>query len=88
MRKFTGVALTALLFLPLAACDRDGKPEQGAKAVIDVNFLAEDAAWRVQRKDALLKPDGWTSLVGLHWLELKEPLAGVARRGRRTGASR
>ena len=72
MGKFTGVVLTALLLLPLAACDRDGKREQDTKqAAIDVNFLAEDAAWRAQRKEELLKPDGWTSLVGLHWLELK-----------------
>ena len=72
MRKFTSVALTLLLLLPLAACDRDGKQGQGAKQVaIDADFLAEDAAWRAQRKEELLKPDGWTSLVGLHWLELK-----------------
>lgn len=72
MRKFAGVALLALLLLPLAACDRDGKQGQGTKqASIDVNFPAEEAAWRSQRKEELLKPDGWTSLVGLHWLELK-----------------
>jgi uncharacterized protein (DUF1684 family) len=72
MGKLTRVALTALLLLPLAACDRDGKQVQGAKqAAIDVDFLTGDAAWRAQRKDELLKPDGWTSLVGLHWLELK-----------------
>jgi uncharacterized protein (DUF1684 family) len=72
MGKLIGVALTALLLLPLAACDRDGKQGQGAKqAAIDVEFLTGDAAWRAQRKEALLKPDGWTSLVGLHWLELK-----------------
>lgn len=59
MAKFIGAALSALLLLPLAACDRDGKQGQSVKqAAIDVNFLAEDVAWRVQRKEALLKPDG------------------------------
>lgn len=71
MRKFIGVALAALL-LPLAACDRDGGQAREAKApVADINFLADDAVWRAERKEALLRPDGWTSLVGLHWLELK-----------------
>ncbi len=70
--RLPGIALAALLLLPLAACDRDGKQGQTAKqAVVDVNFLADDAVWRNERKDALLQPDGWTSLVGLHWLELK-----------------
>lgn len=72
MGKLSDIALIALLLLSLAACERDGEQEQGAKqAAVDVDFLADDAAWRAQRKDALLQPDGWTSLVGLHWLELK-----------------
>ena len=69
--RLPGVALAALLLLPLAACDRDKQGQTAKQAVVDVNFLAEDAAWRAQRKEDLLKPDGWTSLVGLHWLELK-----------------
>ena len=79
MRRYAGVAnrlpsfvLTALLLLPLAACDRDGGTAREAKEpAADINFLADNAVWRNERKEALLKPDGWTSLVGLHWLELK-----------------
>ena len=72
MKRLPGVALAALLLLPLAGCDPGGKPEHAAKqAAIDPAFLAADAAWRNERKQDLLRPDGWTSLVGLHWLELK-----------------
>ena len=70
--RLPGLALSVLLLLLLVACDRDGNQEQGGKqAPIDENFLADNAVWRNERKEALLKPDGWTSLVGLHWLELK-----------------
>nr|WP_226470465.1 DUF1684 domain-containing protein [Luteimonas panaciterrae] len=34
-------------------------------------FAAEENAWRKERHDNLLKPDGWTSLIGLHWIQLK-----------------
>lgn len=32
-------------------------------------FAQEQQAWRDQRREGLLKPDGWTSLIGLHWIE-------------------
>ena len=79
MRKPNPLLLAGMLMM-LAACQRGGEtsaaasgatPDAPEAAVNDPNFLAEDAAWRTQRKDDLLKPDGWTSLVGLHWLELK-----------------
>ena len=68
--------LLALVLLLLAACERGGGasgPGAGAAAgpISDPAFVAEDAAWRAQRKEGLLKSDGWTSLVGLHWIELK-----------------
>lgn len=68
-RKY-GVGLLAAL--ALAGCGRDGAQQPaGPAAVLDKQFLADDLAWREQRLEALRKPDGWTSLVGLHWLELK-----------------
>ncbi|HYM85476.1 MAG TPA: DUF1684 domain-containing protein [Pseudoxanthomonas sp.] len=57
----------------LSACNRDdagsGSRQEGPAP--DPSFLADDAIWRQERKQDLLRPDGWTSLVGLHWLELK-----------------
>lgn len=68
------IALVALM----AGCDQDGAGERGQTSepasvpkASDAQFLADNAAWRKQREEELLKPDGWTSLVGLHWLELK-----------------
>ena len=70
MDKLAGLALAALLLLPLGGCDR-GKAPVVEPPALDVDFLADDAAWRAERRQDLLRPDGWTSLVGLHWLELK-----------------
>lgn len=32
-------------------------------------FAREEQAWRDQRRERLLQPDGWTSLIGLHWID-------------------
>jgi uncharacterized protein (DUF1684 family) len=55
-----------LALAALAGCKRDGDaPEStGSIALHD-----DSAAWREQRDAELRKPDGWTSLIGLHWLE-------------------
>lgn len=34
-----------------------------------IAFNADLQAWRDQRREALLAPDGWASLIGLHWIE-------------------
>ncbi|MET0582395.1 MAG: DUF1684 domain-containing protein [Pseudoxanthomonas sp.] len=70
LRKFSKYALYAALLL-LAACSRDAGADKKAEVAVDPNFLADNAIWRNEREQDLLKPDGWTSLVGLHWLELK-----------------
>ena len=35
----------------------------------DQAFMLEEQAWRNDRRQRLLQPDGWTSLVGLHWID-------------------
>ena len=69
MRYLPSVALAVML----AGCEAEAPtPAKVAEASLsDVAFLADDAVWREQRRQDLLRPDGWTSLVGLHWLELK-----------------
>ncbi len=44
--------------------------EGGGQANVDPAFIAENEAWRAGRRADLLEPDGWASLVGLHWIEL------------------
>jgi len=73
-------ALLAGLVVLGSGCGREqagsadsGNPAAGAgKApTADPQFLADNQVWRDERLAELVKPDGWTSLVGLHWLELK-----------------
>ncbi|MEH6419821.1 DUF1684 domain-containing protein [Pseudomonas sp. CGJS7] len=64
----------ALLGAALAGCD---SPEQQAErqrqaasvAQASENFARDEQLWREQRREALLKPDGWTSLIGLHQID-------------------
>ncbi len=56
--------------LALVACKRDeaaAKPTAAETAAAQA-FAQQQEAWRTQRRADLLKPDGWTSLVGLHWI--------------------
>lgn len=39
-------------------------------------LAASEAEWRAERRARLLAEDGWTSLVGLHWLELRAHYVG------------
>lgn len=45
-------------------------------APVDPEYVAEIESWRTQRDEGLRKPDGWFSLVGLHWLEDGENVFG------------
>jgi len=61
-----------VLMLALAACSPAAEdPGAGKEKALDPAFLADNTIWRNERDQELRKPDGWTSLVGLHWLELK-----------------
>jgi uncharacterized protein (DUF1684 family) len=63
--------LAIALLLP--ACDRGPSPEDARKAAkANAERIAYEKTikdWRVQRVQRLTKPDGWLSLVGMHWLE-------------------
>jgi len=74
MRALRAMGMAALL-AALAGCggeagsdDISAEAERAAAAAV---FQAGQEAWRREREQELLRPDGWTSLVGLHWLELK-----------------
>ncbi|MEG1681761.1 MAG: hypothetical protein RR326_16805, partial [Stenotrophomonas sp.] len=62
------VALVAAMLL--GGCGDDAKDAVPA-AKVDPAFAHDNELWREQRLTELLAPDGWTSLVGLHWLDLK-----------------
>ena len=68
------IAGAIALGLALAACQ---PPPPSAQAVAEaardrqaqLAFATGQQAWRDERKADLTRPEGWTSLVGLHWLE-------------------
>lgn len=67
---------TWLLVLPmllLGGCDgmKDATDADvdAVEAAAQAAFEADQQAWRDTRRERLLAPDGWASLVGLHWIE-------------------
>lgn len=61
----------SLCWLGLSGCQRSTEPSP-----MDAQMSASAAAfnmsqqeWRDQREAALLQPEGWTSLIGLHWID-------------------
>lgn len=73
-----GVALSAVI----AGCMRaPAPPPPPTQAQLDAraDFDRAQAQWRAERREELLQPDGWTSLVGLHWLSPGAHYVGSAR---------
>lgn len=63
--------LCAALAVAGSACQREVAAPAQTPALTAANtaFAKQQQAWRKQRLDDLLKPDGWASLIGLHWIE-------------------
>jgi uncharacterized protein (DUF1684 family) len=55
----------------LGACHRNNQDTQGTgmQNSTETAFAKSERLWREKRRATLLKPDGWTSLIGLHWLD-------------------
>ena len=65
------LAITVAALAVLVACRRGGDADapDPAKEAAAKAFAAAEQTWRDQRRERLLAPDGWTSLIGLHWIE-------------------
>lgn len=72
--------MTAALALALAACgdiaESDDPAARAEAARLDTAFAGETRVWQEQRQAKLVAPDGWTSLIGLHRIELKSHFIG------------
>lgn len=72
--------LTIGLVALLAACgetaDNEDPYARAEAARLDTAFAAETRSWQEQRQARLVAPDGWTSLIGLHRIELKSHFIG------------
>jgi uncharacterized protein len=80
MIKIASLAAATLSLMLLAACDKTTAP-----APEDTAAKSRHAAWvkdvqdsRAGRLQRLQKPDGWLSLVGMHWLEVGSSRVGSA----------
>ena len=62
-------AMMAVLALALAACQRGGDGTDTGATEARAAFEQAEAGWRAEREARLLAPDGWASLVGLHWID-------------------
>lgn len=69
MKRMANAALLAALLL--AGCGEEPAPSRASAPRFDAAFQVRHDIWREQRREELLAPDGWASVVGLHWLELK-----------------
>jgi uncharacterized protein (DUF1684 family) len=74
MNQRTLLPLSLCLLLALGACGKqEASPEEVRKAAqakaMQQAYEAKIRAWRVERVQRLTKPDGWLSLVGMHWLD-------------------
>src|SRR5690554_3842178 len=80
-----GFAAAALLALALAGCsgerggDADEQARIAAAAAANAAFAARQDAWRAERHERLVAPDGWTGLIGLYWIELDAHYVGSSR---------
>ena len=66
------VLLTTAIVLTLAACDRP-QPSASATTAKAAPTRGQETQqiqqWRSERVERLKQPDGWLTLVGLHWIE-------------------
>lgn len=71
--RYRGMA-GLLAAVVLAACSPATPP--APTAAEDPAYAAAQQQWRVARYQDLTRPDGWTALVGLHWLQNKSHFVG------------
>lgn len=69
-----------LLAAAVAGCDREQPQQQAAPmSAEEAEYRSGENLWRIQRQEALTQPDGWTSLIGLYWINLKSHYIGSGR---------
>lgn len=71
-RTLMRLACVGAVAFAAVACNQNDGPtaaQRAARAKAQAQFDASQKAWRAQRVAELTKPDGWTSLIGLHWLD-------------------
>jgi uncharacterized protein (DUF1684 family) len=73
-RTLSKVGIALALVLAMAGCERAAPPqatpdEAARRQEALKRYAHEQFMWRGRRVIELSRPDGWTSLVGMHWLD-------------------
>lgn len=71
---------TLSLLVALSACGDKKVEETAPMSATEAQYQSEESLWRIQRQEELTKPDGWSSLIGLHWLTLQSHYVGSSAR--------
>lgn len=80
-RRTAARAMGLSLLMLLAACgDKSSTSGKPALSADEAQYLSDENLWRIQRQEKLTQPDGWTSLIGLHWLTLPSHYVGSSAR--------
>lgn len=83
-RRMGAIAARAMglsMLMLLAACsDKSQTSGKPALSADEAQYLSDENLWRIQRQEKLTQPDGWTSLIGLHWLTLPSHYVGSSAR--------
>jgi len=71
--KADPVVIALAMLVATAGCDRGAQQqadqaEAAARAAAEQAFATKQRQWREERVAGLTRADGWTSLVGLHWI--------------------
>jgi uncharacterized protein len=72
--------MLSLLLATVSACSDKKAAEEAPLSAAEVQYQSEESLWRKQRQENLTKPDGWASLIGLHWLSLPSHFVGSSAR--------
>ncbi len=80
MNKTLLATISALLILVLGACSKPAQTtaESAAEKARKAAYQKEILDWRADRLSKLVAPEGWLSLVGLHFLEQGNTRVGSA----------
>jgi uncharacterized protein len=74
------IAVLSLLLATVSACGDKKAADDAPMSEAEAQYLSEESLWRMQRQEDLTKPDGWSSLIGLHWLTLQSHYVGSSAR--------
>ena len=78
--SFVRIAALSLMLATVSACSEEKAADDAPMSEAEARYLSDEGLWRMQRHEDLTRPDGWSSLIGLHWLTLQSHYVGSGAR--------